>query len=113
MLRKKNISLRMFDELNCDKRVRDSEKYFKTQIYFRTLNIIIEQLIQRFVGMNHIVNIFNSLIPRNIYIMSENEHKYSASSLVNHYNNDLSIEFVHQISRLLAYKFQNSIKFMI
>lgn len=82
---RKKISPRMFDELSCDEREHDSEKYFKTQIYFRTLDIIMQQLNQGFSGTNQIVNIFNSLIPRNIYKMNENELKDSAFTLVNHY----------------------------
>lgn len=38
----------MFDELSCDRREHDSEKYFKSQIYFRSFDIIIQQLNQRF-----------------------------------------------------------------
>lgn len=38
----------MFNEPNCDKRGHDLKKYFKTQIYFRTFDIIIQRLNQCF-----------------------------------------------------------------
>lgn len=50
--------------------------------------------------MNQIDNIFNSLIPRNIYRMNA---KYSAYTIVNHYNNDLSNDFVHHIIQLKSF----------
>lgn len=66
--------------------------------------------------MNHIVNIFNQLIPRIICSMNESELKDSASTLVNDYRNDLSIDFVHNnifnLNLLLVITFQNSIQFM-
>lgn len=49
----------MFNEPSCNKRGHDSNKYFKTQIYVHTFDIITQQLNQRFVGMNYIFNIFN------------------------------------------------------
>lgn len=55
----KKILIECFNELSCDIREHDSKKYFKTQIYFRSLDIIIQQLNRHFVGMNHIVNVFN------------------------------------------------------
>lgn len=48
---RKKFSPRMFDVLSCDKHEHDFEKYFKIQTYFRILDIIIQQLNQRFVGM--------------------------------------------------------------
>lgn len=51
--------------------------------------------------MNQIVNIFNSInTAQHIYRMNECELKDSTSTLANHYNNDLLIDFVRQTIEL-------------
>ena len=49
---RKRKTTKYFDELSNDERLHDAEQYFKTQIYHRTLDIIIKQLQHRFNGMN-------------------------------------------------------------
>lgn len=49
---RKTKTTKYFDELSNDERLHDAEQYFKTQIYYRTLDIIIKQLEHRFNGMN-------------------------------------------------------------
>jgi hypothetical protein len=76
---RKRKTTKCFDELSNDKRLLDAEQYFKTQIYFRTLDIIIKQLEHRFNGMNQVIKRFASIIPINICSMNENELKHSTT----------------------------------
>jgi hypothetical protein len=78
----------------------DAQQYFKTQIYYRTLDIIIDQLKNRFNGMNQIIKLFASIIPINICSMNENKPKHSTTFLVSNYENYLTIDLVNQIIQL-------------
>ncbi|XP_025190334.1 zinc finger MYM-type protein 1-like [Melanaphis sacchari] len=94
---RKTKTTKYFDELSNDERLHDAEQYFKTQIYYRTLDIIIKQLEHRFNGMNQVIKRFSSILPINICSMNENELKHLTTSLVNNYENDLTIDLVNQI----------------
>lgn len=45
---RKRKTTKYFDELSNNKRLLDAEQYFKTHIYYRTLDIIIKQLEHQF-----------------------------------------------------------------
>lgn len=105
---RKRKTTKYFDELSSDERLLDAEQYFKTQIYYRTLDIIVEQLKHRFNGMNQVIKLFSSIIPTNICSMHEDELKHSTTYLVKHYENDLTIDLVNQIIQLKR-SFENQI----
>ena len=72
---RKRKTTKYFDELSSDKCLLNAEQYFKTQIYYRTPDIINEQLKHRFNGMNQIIILFASIIPMcNTTICSMNEN---------------------------------------
>ncbi|CAI6350454.1 unnamed protein product [Macrosiphum euphorbiae] len=105
---RKTKTTKFFDELSNDERLHDAEQYFKTQIYYRTLDIIIKQLEHRFNGMNQVIKLFSSILPINICSMNENELKHLTTSLVNNYEHDLTIDLVNQIIQFKR-SFENQI----
>jgi len=105
---RKTKTTKYFDELSNDERLHDAEQYFKTQIYYRTLDIIIKQLEHRFNGMNQVIKLFSSILPINICSMNENELKHLTTSLVNNYEHDLTIDLVNQIIQFKR-SFENQI----
>jgi len=105
---RKTKTTKYFVELSNDERLHDAEQYFKTQIYYRTLDIIIKQLEHRFNGMNQVIKLFSSILPINICSMNENELKHLTTSLVNNYEHDLTIDLVNQIIQFKR-SFENQI----
>lgn len=51
-----------FDELSSDDRLLDAEQHFKMQIYFRKVDLIIEQLKHRINSMDQILKLFVSIM---------------------------------------------------
>jgi len=58
--------------------------------------------------MNQVIKRFASIIPINICSMDENKLKHSTISLVNNYENDLTIDLVNQIIQFKR-SFENQI----
>ncbi|KAM9330997.1 zinc finger MYM-type protein 1-like [Gastrophryne carolinensis] len=54
---------RLFDELCLDERLQDPEERFKTTVFYRCLDITINQLHNRFSGMNTVIERFKILQP--------------------------------------------------
>lgn len=88
------------DELSSDERLSDAKSYFKTQIYYGTLDIVIRQLEVRFRSLHDIARLFTPIFPQNIRNMSESELEQFALILVEKYSDDLSVDFVSQIVQL-------------
>lgn len=59
---------RHFDELCEDERLQDPDSSFKVNIFYRVLDIIINQLKSRFLPMNEIVYNFSALQPSTLQI---------------------------------------------
>jgi hypothetical protein len=78
---RKRKTTKYFDGLSNDERLLDAEQYFKIQIYYCTLDIIIKQIERRFNGINQVIKRFASIIPINICSMNENELKHSTRYL--------------------------------
>jgi hypothetical protein len=91
---RKRKTTKDFDEFSRDERLLDVKQYFKTQIYYRTLDIIIEQLKHGFNRMNQIIKLFASKIRINICSMNENELQHSTTFLVSNYENYLTMYLI-------------------
>lgn len=88
---------RHFDEICEDERLQDSESFFKVNIFYRVLDIIINQLRSRFLGMNEVVSNFNVLQPATLRNLNDNDLLEKALVFVNLYNKDISVSFAKEI----------------
>lgn len=88
------------DELSLDERLSDAESYFKTQIFYGTLDIVIRQLEVRYRSLHDIARLFTPIFPQNIRNLSESELEQFALNLVEKYNDDLSVDLAVQIVQL-------------
>lgn len=98
-LKREKKTFKYSDESSTDER--DVKGYFNIQTYFRTLDIIIELLENRFNGLNQIVNIDNT---GHCMSNGRNQFKHSTISSVNNYGwSNYSTKMVfwkNQISKL-------------
>lgn len=88
---------RHFDEICEDERLQDSESFFKVNIFYRVLDIIINQLRSRFLGINEVVSNFNVLQPATLRNLNDNDLLEKALVFVNLYNKDISVSFAKEI----------------
>ena len=88
---------RHFDELCEDERLQDPESLFKVNIFYRVLDIIINQLKSRFLPMNEIVSNFSVLQPSTLRILNDTDLLKKALEFVDKYKEDISDSFAREI----------------
>jgi hypothetical protein len=88
---------RHFDELCEDERLQDPESLFKVNIFYRVLDIIINQLKSRFLPMNEIVSNFSVLQPATLQNLNDTDLLKKALEFVEIYKKDISESFAREI----------------
>jgi hypothetical protein len=96
---KKNISQRvkLFDELANDSRLNESGKSFEISFFNISLDIILMQLKERFLGQQSVVNLFSCLLPQQMLSYTDDELFDDATNLANVYPDDLTQDLGPQI----------------
>jgi len=88
---------RHFDELCEDERLSNAESYFRVNIFNANLDIIINQLSQRFTSMRATSHMFEALHPMTLQLAGDDELYDKAKRLSDHYNRDIAITFPAQL----------------
>ncbi|KAG5888214.1 hypothetical protein JTB14_035566 [Gonioctena quinquepunctata] len=102
---KRNItSKKKFGEPNTQYLFSEREHFFKVNIYYKTLDIVLCQIKNRFEAMNTTVSKFNFLNPKLLVEMSEADLFRSSENLQKLYPSDLSSTFPLEIISLLPLK---------
>ncbi|KAG5887681.1 hypothetical protein JTB14_015584 [Gonioctena quinquepunctata] len=102
---KRNItSKKNFGEPNTQYLFSEREHFFKVNIYYKTLDIVLCQIKNRFEAMNTTVSKFNILNPKLLVEMSEADLFRSSENLQKLYPSDLSSTFPFEIISLLPLK---------
>jgi hypothetical protein len=86
-----------FDELCEDSRLTDPEMRFKVNVVYRTLDILINQVVHRSRGMQVVVDTFGILQPRELTAATDDELFSKATKLQLQYSNDISPSFFEQL----------------
>lgn len=86
-----------FDELCVDERLEDLEERFKINVFYRCLDIIVNQLSNRFQGLNRVVQRFEIIQPAVLVSASDDDLFKAASNLQQKYEKDLSSTFAGQL----------------
>ena len=69
-------------------------------VFNATLNIITNQLAERFRGMEDIVDAFNVIQPDTLAMLSDDALEAEANRFVEKFQRDISPEFTHEILRV-------------
>ncbi|XP_026481919.1 zinc finger MYM-type protein 1-like [Ctenocephalides felis] len=88
---------RHFDDLCEDERLQDPESLFKVNIFYRVLDIIINQLKSRFYPMNELISNFSILQPSTLKALNDTEIMKKALEFVKVYKKDISESFAKEI----------------
>mgnify|MGYP003476590067 FL=1 len=86
-----------FDELCDDSRLTDPEMRFKVNVVYRTLDILINQVVHRFRGMQVVVDTFGILHPRELTAATDDQLFTKATKLQQQYSNDIAPSFFEQL----------------
>ncbi|XP_026483030.1 zinc finger MYM-type protein 1-like [Ctenocephalides felis] len=88
---------RHFGELCEDERLQDPESLFKVNIFYRVLDIIINQLKSRFYPMSELISNFSILQPSTLKALNDTEIMKKALEFVKVYKKDISESFAKEI----------------
>ncbi|KAF3844499.1 hypothetical protein F7725_007662, partial [Dissostichus mawsoni] len=88
---------RHFDELSEDSRLTDAESNFRVTVFNACLDIIIQQLSQRFTSLNATVNMFEAIHPNTLLQAKDEDLHQAAQRLIEHYSRDIAASFPGQL----------------
>ena len=98
--KRRRITKRFFDELSEDERISDPESYFRVNVYYCCLDILISQTKQRFQSLCDLSNIFEILQPDKLLSFSNEVIKKEAAKLASKYDNDMKVDLYDQLIAL-------------
>ena len=88
---------RHFDELAEDSRLSDAESNFRVTVFYACLDIIIEQLSQRFTSLNKTAFMFEAIHPTTLLEAGDEDLYGAARRLREQYSRDLAASFPGQL----------------
>ncbi|KAK0139198.1 Zinc finger MYM-type protein 1 [Merluccius polli] len=88
---------RHFDELSEDSRLTDAESNFRVNIFNACLDIIIQQLSQRFTSLTGTSNLFEAIHPSTLQQAQDEELHQAPRRLTEHYSRDIAPSFPGQL----------------
>ena len=95
--KRRKIVKRHFDELSTDHRFDSSEEIFRINIFIKILDVVINQLDNRFKGMQEVVQLFSCIHPNKLMVMKEHEIISCAEAIQRKYSEDITTEFPLQM----------------
>ncbi|KAF9805538.1 hypothetical protein SFRURICE_020923 [Spodoptera frugiperda] len=87
---RRKITKRFFDELSQDERISDPESYFKVNVYYCCLDILISQTKERFQSLCDLSSMFEILQPEKLLSSSNEEIFIASGKLSVKYSKDIS-----------------------
>ncbi|XP_065658998.1 zinc finger MYM-type protein 1-like [Hydra vulgaris] len=95
--KRRKIVKRHFDELSTDHRFDSSEEIFRINIFIKILDVVINQLDNRFKGMQEVVQLFSCIHPNKLTVIKEREIISCAEAIQRKYSEDITTEFPLQM----------------
>ncbi|XP_065657993.1 zinc finger MYM-type protein 1-like [Hydra vulgaris] len=95
--KRRKVVKRHFDELSTDHRFDSSEEIFRINIFIKILDVVINQLDNRFKGMQEVVQLFSCIHPNKLMVMKEREIISCAEAIQRKYSEDITTEFPLQM----------------
>nr|CAI5852033.1 unnamed protein product [Callosobruchus analis] len=97
---RRKLTKRFFDELSQDGRISDPESYFKVNVYYCCLDILISQTKERFQSLCNLSSIFEILQPEKLLSSSSEEILNASGKLSAKYSKDISLNLCDQLKAL-------------
>ncbi|KAK0140154.1 Zinc finger MYM-type protein 1 [Merluccius polli] len=88
---------RHFHDLCEDSRLSDGEHYFRVNVFYGCLDVIIQQLSHRFVSLNRTAQLFEAIHPNTLQHAKDEELYEAARRLSDHYCRDIDSSFAGQL----------------
>lgn len=98
--KRRKITKRFFDELSQDERISDPESYFKVNVYYCCLDILISQTKKRFQSLCDLSSMFEILQPKKLLSSSNEEILNASGKLSAKYCKDISVNLYDQLKAL-------------
>lgn len=98
--KRRKITKRFFDDLSEDERISDPESYFKVNVYYCCLDILISQTKQRFQSLCELSSMFEILQPEKLLSSSNEEILNASGKLSAKYSKDISANLYDQLKAL-------------
>lgn len=92
---------KQFDELCEDERLNDPERFFKVNIFYGCLDIIVAQLSNRFKSLDATVKKFKAILPSTLVTATDDQLYEEAEQLIKYFSKDFTGSFSGQ---LLAFR---------
>ncbi|CAB3998108.1 zinc finger MYM-type 1-like [Paramuricea clavata] len=108
--RRKRGVKQFFDELASDSRIEDSERAFKINVFYRTIDVAVTQIEVRFKGMQMVAEKFDFLFPRNFVKLEVAEIKVWPSNLLRVYGEDFDGDDLEREVRSFQVEFLDELK---
>ncbi|CAB4021489.1 zinc finger MYM-type 1-like [Paramuricea clavata] len=99
-----------FGELASDSRIEDSERAFKINIFYRTIDVAVTQIEVRFKGTQMVAEKFDFLFPRNFVKLEVAEIKLATSNLLRVYGEDFDGDDLEREVRSFQVEFLDELK---
>lgn len=90
---------KLFDELQVDERIENSEDCFKVEVFYRVMDLVINQLTTRFESLQHLCKLFKCLSPAYLLASSDMHIMDGSELLQSAYPSDISPSFGPQLLR--------------
>lgn len=108
---KRNIfAKKHYDELDGDYRLNVTEENFKVNIFLRTIDTVLSQLISRFEGTHDVADSFGFLTPTTLLKLNDSDIIKSSYDFVLKYENDITSDFARQLIALKTVIINSKIK---
>ncbi|KAF3841136.1 hypothetical protein F7725_006998, partial [Dissostichus mawsoni] len=93
-----NMQTKILENINCaSHRLTDAESNFRVTVFNACLDIIIQQLSQRFTSLNATVNMFEAIHPNTLLQAKYEDLHQAAQQLIEHYSRDIAASFPGQL----------------
>ena len=97
------------DELSSDTRLVDPMRAFQVEVFYKLVDMALNQLKGRFEGHQQVASAFNFLFPQNLMLLTDMELEAQAKSLQMLYASDLQPDLVSEV-RSFRREFRTELK---
>nr|CAI5844793.1 unnamed protein product [Callosobruchus analis] len=97
---RRKITNRFFDNLSQDERISDPESYFKVNVYYCCLDVLISQTKEIFQSLSNLSSVFEILQPEKLLSSSSEEILSASVKLSAKYSKDISLNLCDQLKAL-------------
>ena len=95
--KRKKTTKKFHDELSTDCRFADPMQAFKVDVFYKLVDVAINQLVCRFDGQQQVAELFEFLFPDNLLKLSDSQLETQAKNLEIAYSADLGEDLISEV----------------